>query len=94
MPPAVLAHLCRKALGLMDLFCKTSSGHDLTMRTLSLATYLGGDVHPLRERTEILVLSFVDGDVWVPQDERIEHGRRVQDSDRAPVFSRHLGSAI
>jgi len=44
------------------------------------------------ERTEVLVLSFIDRNILMPENERIESGRRFQDPDRGLffVFERHL----
>jgi hypothetical protein len=57
-------------------------------------THLSRDVHPLGERTEIFILPFVHSNIRVPQDERIEPGRRFQDSDRAIIFGRRTGHVI
>src|SRR6266702_5399641 len=49
-------------------------------------THLGRDIDPLRKRTEVLVHLLVDGDIRVPQHERIEPGRRFQAPDRTLLF--------
>src|SRR5882762_7712302 len=51
-------------------------------------THLRSKVDPLRKRTEVLVHLLVRGDIWMPQDERSESGRRFQHSDQTLLLLR------